>query len=365
TRSSTVRPLGYAGTLRHACSTAASGAATGRALEARSVADHGEVAAFRTGIALEAFQLRGVCRSSRDADDGRSGDRRRRDGWAVRQSVGRTGGERFFSVRDTAGPAIQYVKVAARVADAGDAAHRIGRRLGGVAAGRRQAVGDHAAADAVGVQVGLLDMREIAAAEIGDRQLAEHVVEDRRGHLDRVVALDHARRLEAGEGEGLDELLERHAVLQADRYRDGEVVHDAAEGCPFLVHVEEYLADPTVLVFAGAEIDLVPADDGLLRVALAPLGQPLAAARHFPLDDAFHDPLGDDRRPGGGRHVHEVIVRGDVVAESHRRERLRKLGAVAIEGVGLEAKLPGQFVSLPAVVYRCSIRHVDRFRDRA
>src|SRR5215813_8129331 len=51
TRSSTVRPLGYAGTLRHACSTAPGGAATGRALEARSVADHGEVAAFRTGIA--------------------------------------------------------------------------------------------------------------------------------------------------------------------------------------------------------------------------------------------------------------------------------------------------------------------------
>src|SRR3954469_10844021 len=62
-RSPTVRPPGYAGTLRHACSTTAGGAAAGRAFEARPVADHGEVAAFRTSIALEALQLRGKCRS--------------------------------------------------------------------------------------------------------------------------------------------------------------------------------------------------------------------------------------------------------------------------------------------------------------
>ena len=58
-------------------------------------------------------------------------------------------------------------------------------------------------------------MRQIVAVEIGDRQLAEEVVEDRGRHLDRLVALDDARRLEAGEGEGLDEFLERDAVLQA------------------------------------------------------------------------------------------------------------------------------------------------------
>ena len=72
-RSPTVRAPGYAGTLRHACSTATSDAAAGRAFEARPVADHGEVAAFRTGIPLEAFQPRGECRSARDADDGRLG----------------------------------------------------------------------------------------------------------------------------------------------------------------------------------------------------------------------------------------------------------------------------------------------------
>ena len=79
---------GYAGTLRHACSTAASGAAAGRAFEARPIADHGEVAALRTGIPFETLELRlegetkggGGCLSDRDADDGRRGARRQSDG---------------------------------------------------------------------------------------------------------------------------------------------------------------------------------------------------------------------------------------------------------------------------------------------
>ena len=76
-----MRAPGYAGTLRHACSTATGGAAAGRAFEARPVADHGEVAAFRTGIPFEALELRlageakggGGCLSERDTDDGRLG----------------------------------------------------------------------------------------------------------------------------------------------------------------------------------------------------------------------------------------------------------------------------------------------------
>src|SRR5205823_10258653 len=66
------------------------------------------------------------------------------------------------------------------------------------------------------------DVGEIGAAEIGDGQLAEDVVDDRGGHLDAVVALDHAVGLEAGEDEGVHELLERHAVLESQRDGDGE-----------------------------------------------------------------------------------------------------------------------------------------------
>ena len=79
---------GYAGTLRHACSTASGGAAAGRAFEARTIADHREVAALRKGIPFEALELRlegeaksgGGCLSDRDADDGRRGAWRQSDG---------------------------------------------------------------------------------------------------------------------------------------------------------------------------------------------------------------------------------------------------------------------------------------------
>ena len=142
-------------------------------------------------------------------------------------------------------------------------------------------------------------MREVVAGEIGDRQLAEDIVEDRGGVLDRLVAHDDAGRLEAGEGERLDVFLQRHAVLQAERDRDGEIVHHGAEGGAFLVHVDEDLAEAAVVVFAGAEIHLVPADDGLLRIALAAAGELLAPA-HLALDDSLDDPLGERRGAGRG-----------------------------------------------------------------
>ena len=87
---------------------------------------------------------------------------------------------------------------------------------------------------------------------------------------------DHALRLEAGEGERLDELLERHAVLQALRDGDGEAVHHRAEGGAFLVHVDEDLAERAVLVLAGAEEDLVAGDARFLREAAAPRRQAAA-----------------------------------------------------------------------------------------
>ena len=99
---------------------------------------------------------------------------------------------------------------------------------------------------------------------------------------------DHAVRLEAREQEGVDEFFQRHAVLQAERDGDGEAVGHAAEGGAFLVHVDEDFAERAVLVFAGAQIDLVVADAGLLRVAGPAIGQAAAAG-----DVAVHDLLGD------------------------------------------------------------------------
>ena len=122
-------------------------------------------------------------------------------------------------------------------------------------------------------------MGQIGAAQIGDTQFAENIIQHAGGVLDRVIADDQAGGLEAGEGEGLDEFLQRHAILQAHRDGDGEIVHQAAEGGAFLVHVDEDLAQPAILIFAGMEIDLVAADDGFLGIAFAAMGQPFTLRR--------------------------------------------------------------------------------------
>src|SRR5690606_35125946 len=118
-----------------------------------------------------------------------------------------------------------------------------------------------------------IDVRQIVTAEIRNRQLTEDVVEDRGGVLNRLVALHDAGRLEAREGESLHVLLERHAVLKPEAHRDGEVVHQRPEGSALLVHVDEDFAQAAILVFTRAQINLVPAHSGLLRVTLAARGQ--------------------------------------------------------------------------------------------
>ena len=54
-----------------------------------------------------------------------------------------------------------------------------------------------------------------------------------------------------------------------------------------------------------------------------------------------------------------------VVLDELRIERLRQLGAVAVERVGLERQLPGQEVSRLAVLDRGVVRHVDGLGDGA
>ena len=115
----------------------------------------------------------------------------------------------------------------------------------------------------------IVNLGEIVAAKVGHRELTENVVEDRRRLPNRVIAGNFARRLEPGEDEGVDELFQRHAILQADRDRDGEVVHQRPEGGTFLVHVDEDLAKLAIIELPGVQVDLVAAYGRLLDVPLA------------------------------------------------------------------------------------------------
>ena len=95
-------------------------------------------------------------------------------------------------------------------------------------------------------------MCKVRAIQIANRQLAEDIVKDRGSILDTVVPLNHARWLELGEGEGIHELFQRHAVLKAHGHCDGEVVHHRTEPCALFVHVDKDFAKLAILIFACA-----------------------------------------------------------------------------------------------------------------
>ena len=250
------------------------------------------------------------------------------------------------------------------------AAHEARRHQRGLARRRTAlvfALAEHRLADFAHVH-----MRQIVAREIGDGELAEDIVEDRGGVLDRLVALHEARRFKAGEGEGVHIFFQRHAILQAHRNRDGEVVHQRAEGGALLVHVDEDFADAAILVFAGAQIDLVATDHGLLGIALATVGQTLAlaGALHLhALDDLLDDALGQMRGLGGGGHGHQrldaILFLLAIIFDELGVEGLGELGAIAIKRVGLEAEAPGEHVGLLAIIDRGVVGHVDGLGDGA
>ena len=226
-----------------------------------------------------------------------------------------------------------------------------------------------AVAEGVGAQVRGLDVGQIVPAEVGNRQLAEDVVEGRRCHLDHVVALNHPVRLEAGEGEAVDVFFQRYAVLEAQRHGDGEVVHHRPEGRAFLVHVDEDLTQRTVLEFTGAQVDLVAAHDRLLGVALAAVGQALALGHT--LDNALYDPLCDHfgllDRVGLCQCFGCIGCLVGVrigVDQQGCAQRLGQLGAVTVERVRLDPQLPGQHVGVFDFADRCRVRHVDSLGNR-
>jgi hypothetical protein len=77
------------------------------------------------------------------------------------------------------------------------------------------------------------------------------------------------------------------------------------------VHVDEDLAEPAIHVLAGTQMNLVAADDRLLRIAVGAGGEPAAVAApddalDDPFDDSFDDPLGDERGARNRRLPEEV-----------------------------------------------------------
>ena len=121
------------------------------------------------------------------------------------------------------------------------------------------------------------------------------------------------------------------------------------------MHVDEDFAEAPVGIFARVQIDLMAADRRLLNIALAPVGQLLALAHHL-MHHALDDALGDGRRArrriGGDDLLGDFLRLVVGVGDELRGERLRQLGAVAIERVGLQRELPGQEIGRLAILDR-------------
>ena len=186
-----------------------------------------------------------------------------------------------------------------------------------------------------------LDMREVSPVEIGHRQLTEDIVENGRGRFDRIIALHHARRLELGEGEGVDKFLQRHAILQAHRNRDGEIVHHRAESRTFLVHVDKDFAKRTISILAGPQVNLMAPDDGLLGIPLAALRHLFAfAVADFADDDLLDNLLGQNLGlfllRARGEHLRRLLI----IIDQRRGQRLRQFRSVPVKRIGLDPQRP-------------------------
>ena len=147
-----------------------------------------------------------------------------------------------------------------------------------------------------------------------------------------------AAGLEAGVRELLAQQLERHAVLQRERRGAGEAVHQAADGRAFLGHGDEQLARHAVFVEADGEVAFVSAHVELVGDRQALVGQTMAhgARRRSGSSTASSFPPCPADKAGAAASPWLDLRRG----RSHRAERLRLLGAVAVDGDRLQAQLP-------------------------
>ena len=148
-------------------------------------------------------------------------------------------------------------------------------------------------------------------------------------------------RLEPHVRELVDQRLQRHAVLQADRDRRAEGIHQAADGGTFLGHRDEQLAGAAFRIKPDVDVPFVSADVELVRQGVAGIGQVLA--------------------PRAGSLV--VLLLG-LAGIGLRVERLALLAAVAIDGQGFDAELPTPSVRLGDVGRRHVGGHVHRLADR-
>ena len=202
----------------------------------------------------------------------------------------------------------------------------------------------------------VLKQQLLLAGEEAQLQPAEDVVHDRLGEADLGV-VGPAARLEAGVREFLAQQLERHTMLQRDRHRQGEAVHEPADRRAFFCHGDENFARAAVGIEADRDVALVSADVELVRHRHALFRQLVPHRAWRTVQVLFNHCL-----CGAGALAR--LVSGRSSLRPGRRQRLRLLAAIAIDGHRLQPQLPGLKISLHDFFHGSRFRQIDRLRNR-
>ena len=156
----------------------------------------------------------------------------------------------------------------------------------------------------------------------------------------------------------VDQRLQRHAVLQRVADGLGEGVGETRNGRAFLRHHQKDFSRHAVFEQADRDVALVAGNVELVRQCVALVWQ-LAASRRLLRE------RGRDRRLHG---VGGLLADHDTLGIDRRLrgvERLRALGAVAVNRDGLGTETPRLEIRLLDVLDRGIFRHVHGLADRA
>ena len=178
-------------------------------------------------------------------------------------------------------------------------------------------------------------------------------------------------RLESGEGEHVDELIERHPILEPFRNRDGKAGQDSPQRGALFGQVDEDLAESPVLVFAGPQEHLVAANASLLGEASSPGRQEETRRLHAAGVSLGGGHSRRDAAPSEGLLLGQsgidVLGLFLVVALIGRRRRqgLGGFRTISVESHRLQPQIGREHVGPLDVFGGHFVGHVDGLRDRS
>src|SRR5690625_3642857 len=91
-------------------------------------------------------------------------------------------------------------------------------------------------------------MTQVIPAHVVHSPFTENIINDGSCHFYVRTSVDQTAWFKLCEYKGIHKLLERHPVLQSQRYRDSKTVHKTSECCPLFVHIDKDFTELPVLI---------------------------------------------------------------------------------------------------------------------